>query len=106
MKKDPGCAVCGEFASVRQSISINGKRSVRFVCDQHADAAKEDDAAKVWNDNLVQFPRLLAEIRAVGLTEEQYEDLQTSMDLSKAEIDELLERAETKFEADKAAIRS
>ncbi len=51
-----------------------------------------------WNDNAIQFPRLLAEIRAVGLTKQQYKDLQASADLSQDEVDDLLERAEEVWE--------
>ena len=57
-----------------------------------------------WTDNSVQFPRLLAEIRAVGLTPGQYLRLQASTGLTEEEIDELLERAETRFEELKAEI--
>ena len=52
----------------------------------------------LWNDNGIQFPRLLAEIWAVGLTDEQYRLLEDSMDLHRKEIDELFERAESRFE--------
>lgn len=52
------------------------------------------DAGQPWLDNKIQFPRLLAEIRAAGLTKEQYQVLKESMDLTHNEIDELLQRAE------------
>lgn len=51
-----------------------------------------------WHDDAIQFPRLLAEIRAIGLTDEQYQDLATSMDLNQERLDELLERAEIVWE--------
>lgn len=51
-----------------------------------------------WADNRIQFPRLLAEIRAVGLTPAQYHELNQSMDLAPEEIDELLERAESEWQ--------
>lgn len=47
-----------------------------------------------WENNALQFPRLLAELRAVGLYPAQYAELQAAMDLSEGQIDELLERAE------------
>lgn len=50
-----------------------------------------------WNDNSIQFPRLLAEISAVGLTPGQFEELAVAMDLSVEQIDELFERAECAF---------
>jgi ElaB/YqjD/DUF883 family membrane-anchored ribosome-binding protein len=51
-----------------------------------------------WKNNKIQFPRLLSEIRAIGLTAEQYSFLEESTDLSVAEIDELFERAEEEFD--------
>lgn len=51
-----------------------------------------------WEDDNIQFARLLAEIRAVGLTNKQYRDLMDSMDLTRAQIDELLTRADNAFE--------
>jgi hypothetical protein len=50
-----------------------------------------------WIIDSIQFPRLLAELRAIGLTEAQYRELAVSMDLSQEDIDQLLERAETSW---------
>ena len=48
-----------------------------------------------WNNNSIQFPRLLSEIYAnIELTEEQWTNLCNSMDLSQAEILEIMERAD------------
>lgn len=55
----------------------------------------------LWERDDVQFPRLLAEIKAVGLTPEQMQSLSSSMDLSKEDIHELLDRAEETFDAAK-----
>ena len=52
----------------------------------------------LWQDNSIQFPRLIAEIQAVGLTPAQLELLEDSMDLHPVEIDELFERAEQEWE--------
>ena len=52
----------------------------------------------IWGDNKIQFPRLLAEIRAIGLTNTQYKELAESMDISQLDVDELLERAESEWE--------
>jgi hypothetical protein len=51
-----------------------------------------------WLDNGIQFPRLLAEISAAGLTEWQYRFLEVSMDLRRQEIDQLLDRAEMEWQ--------
>lgn len=48
-----------------------------------------------WDIDSIQFPRLLAEIRAIGLTREQYHLLSEAMDLAVDDIDDVLERAET-----------
>ena len=49
-----------------------------------------------WNNNLVQFARLLCEIeQAGGITDSVMQTLQTEMDLHEADICELLERAQT-----------
>ena len=53
---------------------------------------------KYWLRNDVQFPRLLAEISAVGLTESQVMALGQSMNLDSEQIGELLGRAEKSFE--------
>jgi hypothetical protein len=58
-----------------------------------------------WEDDNIQFPRLLAEIRAVGLTQFQYDLLHESMDLARDDIDAILERAESKWQAIKEASR-
>jgi hypothetical protein len=61
--------------------------------------------SNLWNNNRVQFARLLAEIRAIGLTDEQYINLMNSMDLLEREyIDELLERAEVEWQKQKAKV--
>jgi hypothetical protein len=53
---------------------------------------------ELWERNDIQFVRLLAEIRAVGLTSEQLKDLRASMDCTTDEICDILERAEDIFE--------
>lgn len=58
-----------------------------------------------WENNCIQFPRLLAEIRAVGLTNQQVEGLCDSMDVTAEELDSLFDRADEDWEAVKAMIR-
>ena len=51
-----------------------------------------------WNNNNIQFPRLLSEIFAVGLTNEQMDQLCDSMNLTIDDIDELFHRAQSEFD--------
>lgn len=53
----------------------------------------------MWNNNTVQFVRLLAEINAAGLVEETYQLLEESMDLPRTRIKEIFDRAEASWEA-------
>ena len=54
---------------------------------------------KIWEDNNIQFPRLLAEIAStVEITEPQFAELCASMDLSRDEVNELFERAEVEWQ--------
>lgn len=55
-----------------------------------------------WEVNTLQFPRLLSELRATGLTRKQYKELQDSMNISRDEIDALLERAEEEWQTIKS----
>jgi hypothetical protein len=52
----------------------------------------------IWRDDSIQFPRLLAEIMAVGLTDEQCNNLETSMDIDQDQLLELFDRAQTEWE--------
>ncbi len=62
------------------------------------------DRAEPWERDEIQFPRLLAEIRASGLSLAIYADLRESMGLTNREIDSVLERAETEWERIKAQV--
>ena len=54
---------------------------------------------KIWEDNSIQFPRLLTEICATyNTTDEDFEALCESMDLSKDEVNELFDRAQEEWE--------
>ena len=49
-----------------------------------------------WNDNSIQYPRLLAEIRG-KLCAECWDDIAEEMDLTTDELAELFDRAEADF---------
>jgi hypothetical protein len=52
-----------------------------------------------WKNDSIQFPRLLAEIYAEGLTEGQIRRICASMALEPPQIEELFQRADKEFEA-------
>lgn len=55
-----------------------------------------------WDNNTVQFARLLCEIEvAGGITDTVMQTLQTEMDLHESQICELLERAQTVWDNSK-----
>ena len=54
---------------------------------------------KKWNNNELQFARLIAEIEAAGgFSEQLMQDLCTSMDLEKNQVTELIDRAQTRWD--------
>jgi hypothetical protein len=56
-----------------------------------------------WKNNAIQFPRLIAELEASGVfTTNVIKELQSSMDLGKGEICEIIDRAQTIWDAIKA----
>lgn len=59
-----------------------------------------------WENDAVQFPRLLAEISAIGLSGEQVLCLCDSMDLEPTQIKELLTRADEAFDDIKSNIKT
>jgi hypothetical protein len=67
-----------------------------------AEATRGAQSNPRWNDNLVQFARLLAEI--VATQDLDNETLCASMDLEQDDINELFERAQEMWEQIKAAV--
>lgn len=60
-------------------------------------------SSPLWHRDDIQFPRLLAEIKAVGLTAEQVKALCESMGILPEDLHELLDRAEETFSSIKAS---
>ena len=61
----------------------------------------------LWERDRLQFARLLAEMQATIMdrfTEEMWEELRESMDLSQEGIDTLLERAQSRWDRAKQRI--
>lgn len=59
---------------------------------------------QLWYRDDIQFPRLLAEIRGVGLTSEQYDELCLNTDLTVTEINQIFSRAQERFEEIKTSL--
>ena len=54
-----------------------------------------------WDNNELQFARLLSELVAAGLSQETIQGAAVSMDLCRHEVQEILARAEKVFEGAK-----
>lgn len=52
----------------------------------------------LWENDHLQFIRLLSELKTAGLTATQTANLKKSMDISSEELTELFDRAEEEFE--------
>lgn len=52
----------------------------------------------LWRNDKIQFSRLLSEIRAAGLSNNQRKFLRISMDLTAGEIDAIFDRADAVFQ--------
>ena len=87
-------ASCWGFVGDKDDCLSEGKSAAEGVTDPAIERAQRD----------LQFPRLLAEIKAVGLMPEQMRDLCTSMDCTPEFIHEVLDRAEEEFERLKAKL--
>ena len=59
----------------------------------------------LWDNDEVQFARLLSEILAVGLSGKQERDICASMGVSTVELTGLFERAEEAFERTKLYLK-
>ena len=80
------------------SYTHNCDRCGGFV-DKRTPAEKEKALHdRNWKDNRIQYPRLLSEIYAAGLSAKQEQNICKSMDINRAELYELLERADKEFD--------
>lgn len=67
-------------------------------------ATEAEARSETWSNNAIQFPRLIDELQAV-ITEAQLTEVCESMDLAPEELAELFDRAQTQWDAIKAATR-
>jgi len=59
----------------------------------------------MWNNDLIQFARMLTEIQAnISFSNEEWEDLKESTDLTGDEIEQVFARAERVFDKAKGEI--
>lgn len=76
-----------------------GGRTIEDIEDTiYQDETLEHRLNVAWLDNSIQFPRLLAEIIGVGLTEQQWDDICATMDLDSNNLSELFDRAQAEWE--------
>lgn len=88
---------CWGYVGDQEGCLSDGKRVAEDVTDPAIERAAKEEKVR-------QFPRLLAEIKAVGLTPEQVRDLCTSMDCSPEFLHEVLDSAEEEFESMKEKV--
>jgi len=104
------CNSCGlEFGSVDELklIVAENDHNDTVLEDKYAcpECGCEEDFSIItqhnprWDDDSIQFPRLLAEIAAtVELTEDQMGELAAAMDLEFNDVAELFDRAQARWE--------
>ncbi len=68
------------------------------VADGRLVRYEDPDQSNFWNDDRLQFPRLLSEIHAAGMTLGKVEEIRKSMDLPMSQFWELFDRAHKKWE--------
>jgi hypothetical protein len=81
-----------------RSIMIQGF-TVAAIAEARAVLAKDHRSREdLWSDDSIQFTRLVAEIAAMGLADEDRAELCGRLDLEGEELQELFQRAETTWE--------
>lgn len=83
-----------EFVSRKWNVELTTKQAAKLK-----DAADKVQDAKtdLWLNDSIQFPRLLAEINAIGLSNAFHVQLSESMGIELAAIEQLFDRAENRF---------
>jgi hypothetical protein len=77
---------------IEDGLWENGEYKI-FLC--HSWGSK----ATPWEDNSIQFPRLLAEIQAnIEMSDKDFEDMCDSMDLTEDAVNEIFDRAQEEWE--------
>lgn len=61
-------------------------------------------AQTLWDNDLIQFARLIAEMESLGILADHQEQIQEELDLEPSELAELIDRAQTIYDASKARL--
>lgn len=84
-------------------VVMNGQLAWEIMKSQRFANVKVKRGVKMsnelWDYNSVQFPRLIAEIAAIDIGEEAWDELLTSMDIESEDLSELFDRAQEEWEA-------
>ena len=103
VKGECSCEICGdsffpgEKAWAMPAGRQAGRNILTWYCERH-----NPNPNNLWGQNAVQFPRLIAELWGIGLTQKQREFLKKQMELTGRDIDELFERADKEWQKIKA----
>jgi len=87
-----------------------GRAAVRELVERELDGegpveTEEEHQEAIWQDDSLQFPRLIAEINAnVMIRPKDFKDLCESMDLTPDLVKELFDRADTAWENHKRVV--
>lgn len=83
------------LADIAKRAASNGQMTGDTPAEVDEWRFKVEDVTESWNDDTIQFPRLIAELEMAGVfTRKTFKLLCESMDLENENIDELLERAQ------------
>jgi hypothetical protein len=88
------------FDSPRHPLPIKG---IRCTCAYTFTGRERAIRSGPFADNNIQFPRILAELYALGIPKELMNALQQTTDLTKGQICEILERADNEWQRIKHA---
>ena len=95
----PDCGSRTDFEEIESPIYMQFHTCLNCRQDFNVIFEEEKEDSRLWNDNSIQFPRLISEIFAsVALSDQDVKQLKDSMDISHSELFELFERAQSEFD--------
>ncbi len=101
-----GCDGCGVISQETFNAVVAAYQDAKPpVALKAAQPNATPSPASKWEDNALQFPRLIEEAQAAGaFTPEVVNDMAVSMDLDSKSVNELIDRAGREFERIKASL--